>query len=140
MIKELSELLKLFPELKTKDDDAESVRSFDTESLMGVYLAVCELFQEYLKSGEESKARDLLRYSKIKLQEDKPNWPSDLSTAIIIGFFENFGHCEDLWRNLDKWFTRVEYENMKEHFEYLLDDEGKKYLEEKYKSKSPFKQ
>jgi hypothetical protein len=99
---------------------------------MGTYLAVFDLFDELVEAGNESRAKELLSFTKQKLYADRPNWPSDLSTAITIGFFKNFGHNEKLWKQLNKWFSKSEYEEFKEEFHYLHEEEGRNYLESLY--------
>ena len=136
MLEEAKELIARFPDLYRSYDDPkeapDDIRSYDANSLMGIYLAVSDLFQELVESGNESRARELLSYAKEKLYADRSNWPSDLSTAIIIGFFESFGHTQVLWRNLNKWFSKPEYKQFQDPFEYLLKDDEKEYIAKLY--------
>ena len=137
MLKEAEELIAKYPDIyRSFDDPVEEpdvIRSYDANSLMGIYMAAFELFGELVKAGNTARAKDLLSDVKAKLYEDKPNWPSDLSTAIVIGFFENFGHEKVLWQNLNSWFSKDEYNEFKEVFEYLLEPSEKHELQKLYK-------
>jgi hypothetical protein len=136
MLEEAKELIARFPDLYRSFDDPKEepdvIRSYDANNLMGTYLAVSDLFQELVESGNEPRARELLSYAKEKLYADRSNWPSDLSTAIILGFFENFGHTQELWKNLNKWFSKSEYKEFQDAFDYLLEDDQKDYLRSLY--------
>lgn len=136
MLGEAKELIAQFPELYGNFDDPKEepdvVRSYDANSLMGTYLAVFDLFEELVKSGNTPRAQELLSFAKQKLYADRSNWPSDLSTAIILGVFENFGHRQELWRNLNSWFSKSEFREFQEAFEYLLENDQKDYLRKLY--------
>jgi len=136
MLNEAKELLAFFPELYGQFDEPsvepDIIRSYDANSLMGIYLAASDLFGELVESNNESRAKELLSFAKKKLQEDRPNWPSDLSTAIIIGFFESFGQCENLWKHLNTWFSKDEYDEFKDVFHYSLVEEERSYVESLY--------
>lgn len=137
MLNEARELLEKYPDLYRSFDDPieepDIIRSYDANSLMGIYLAVFDLFVDLVKTKNESRAKELLSYAKVKLYADKPNWPSELSTAIILGFFENFGHEKELWQNLNRWFSKDEYYEFKEAFEHLLEPNEKIKLQKLFK-------
>jgi hypothetical protein len=136
MLKESKELVEKFPDLYRSYDDPneapDTIRGYDGTCLMGLYLAVFDLFCELVESGNEPRAHELLSYAKEKLYADRSNWPSDLSTAIILGVFENFGHDEVLWKNLNKWFSKSEYLMFHEAFDYLLEHNERDILRKLY--------
>ena len=136
MLPEAKKLLAQFPALYGDFDDPinepDIFRSYDANNLMGLYLAVFDLFAESVINDNDSQAYDLLDISKRNLYDDRQNWPSELSTAIIIGFFENFGRDEALWKNLNKWFTKEEYLEFRDAFKYLLEPDEKELLRSVY--------
>ena len=116
--------LELIPELRPVIEKAESPTALWIELF-------CH-FTNTAANADDAALRPILMYAFWCVSPAAGALPSDTSTAVWCGFFENLGNRKDLWGRFRSWFSPAQFEQISPAFMYFLSDEEMKEVNEAY--------
>lgn len=116
--------LELIPKLRPVIEKAESP--------MALWIELYAHFTRSAPNADDSTLRPILMYAFWCVSPAAGALPSDASTAVWCGFFENRGKRKELWGRFRAWFLPAQFKQISPAFMYFLSDEEMRAVNEAY--------